>query len=128
LAASAVALGTVGAVAYACSGTLSDYTYVTPSSGTHGQSLTVQTWTQGGQLDSKASFYFRYAPPGDPTACPAEPTGIGASVKPTSGNILTVSRTISNLGSVGGTGYACWSVTGSTALNQIAAPAAITVN
>lgn len=80
-------------------------------------------------MDNSKSFFFRYAPPGDPTACPAVPTTIGTAVKPTSGSIYPrVSRTIP-LGSVAGTGEACWSVTNNVGIaNEIAAPTAITVN
>lgn len=131
----AAGLSTMGAVAYACTGTgVTEYTYSTPSSGNGNSSLDVQSWTGGaGLLDQTKDFYFRYAPPNDATTCAAKPKITGyAAVKPTSyGHIGSSSskyaRRIPNLGSPGGTGEACWS-TGAEVQNQIAAPALITVN
>ncbi len=136
LAVLAAGLGTVGAVAYACTqGGLNEYTYSTPSSGNGNLPLSVQTWTGGatGALDKTKYFYFRYAPPNDATTCAAKPAVPGyPSVKPNaSGHIGSSSskipRTIPNLGSPGGTGEACWS-TGTAVPSEIAAPALITVN
>jgi hypothetical protein len=125
-------LSILGAVAYACTGGLNETTYVTPNSGTRGSSLTVQTYTGGGLLKkSYPGFYFRYAYPGDSTACHHETT-IGAAVTSTaSGDIGSsankYTRTIPNLGSTGGTGQACWA-TGTMNPDEIAQNAAITVN
>lgn len=129
---SALALGAVGATAWACSTGVNEQTYVTPTSGTHGTSLTVQSYTGGtALLHSTGGFYFRYAYPGDSLACPQE-ASIGASVTTTAygdigSSMSKYSRTISNLGSVAGTGEACWS-NGGTQTNEISKPAPITVN
>lgn len=133
LAVIAAGLSVVGAVAYACSAGVTEQTFVTPTSGKKNASLTVQSYTGGGGLYANAGgFYFRYAYPGDALACPQE-AAIGAAVTSTSSGDIgssssKYSRTITNLGSVTGTGEACWSVTGSTDPKDIAAPAAITVN
>lgn len=134
LAVLAAGLGTVGAVAYACTGVgVNEFTYSTPSSGTGNLPLSVQTWTGGAGLDKTKNFFFRYAPPNDATTCAAKPAVPNyPSVKPNaSGHIGSSSskipRTIPNLGSPGGTGEACWS-TGTAVPSEIAAPALITVN
>jgi len=129
----ATGLGIFGAVAFACTGGVKEYTYLTTYSGTHGASLTVQSWTGASALaHSTPGFYFRYAYPGDPTVCHHE-TPIGASVTSTAtgdigSSLSKYTRTIPNLGgSAGQTGQACWS-TGNMVDNEIAQPANITLN
>ncbi len=125
----AVGLGIVGAVAYACSGGNGERTTLSVFSGTHGKSLTELTGSTGGALTpNKPGFFFRYAPPGSSTSC-HHSAGISTSVKSTiRGDIAAVTRTIPNLGSVAGTGEACWSVTNTMNNSLIAADKAITVN
>ncbi len=130
LAAMAAGLSVVGAVAYACSGTLNEWTYLSLNSGTHGKSLTVQSWTAGGALYANTGgFSFRYAHPGDTLAC-AQEAAIGAAVSTNAyGDIARWTRTIPNLGgSKGQTGQACWSVAGSTDPKKISTPTPITLN
>ncbi|MDQ6807065.1 MAG: hypothetical protein M3065_19375 [Actinomycetota bacterium] len=123
----AVGLGTMGAVAYACTGGGGERTALSATSGTHGKSLAETTSTYGGALAS-GTYFFRYAPPGSSTAC-HHSAGIGGGLSPTvRGDIPAVSRTIPNLGSVAGTGEACWSVTNTHNNSQIAADKAIIVN
>ncbi len=126
----------VGAVAYACSGNVTEWTIVTPTSVTR-PTANVQTNTTGGVLaKSTPGFYFRYAPPSAQLACPQQP-GIGQSVSTTStGDIRDLTapspyyytRQI-NLGSVGGTGQVCWSKAGNPPpANYVSTPVNITVN
>ncbi len=125
----AVGLGTVGAVAYACTTGSGELTTLSVFSGTHGKSLTEKTGSTGGALTPNyPGFFFRYAPPGSSTSC-HHSAGISTSVSSTvRGDIAAVSRTIPNLGSVAGTGEACWSVTGTMSNALIAKDRAITVN
>lgn len=114
----------------------SSVTQTSPSQpvGYSGDSLTLSTWTTGNTLDDVPGYTFRYVGPADYTSsasCHHASTAYGAAVTAVNGNIsnaiFPLSRTITDVGDVSGTGEVCWT-TGVEDSDQYARGKVVTVN